>query len=150
MIIRTRSYRSNRILGLSTIAVLFFAGGCSGDESHRVRETPSLQEIGEEPGRFPIGYRFPTVGWLIKPPQSVLFICDEISDHHPPKAVGSCSEVQNEDVLGSGHLVTRKGTSFLPKPVALVCEVSDYAPGDIDPERVILRCKRKSSSLDPP
>ena len=147
MTIRKSSYRSNHVLRLSTIAVLFLAGGCSGDESRRVQEPPSLQEIGEEPDRFPIGYRFSTEGWLIKPPRSVLFICDEISDHNPPKAVGSCSEVENEDVLGTGRLVTRKGTSFLREPVALVCEVTDYAPGDVDPERVVLRCKRRSSSL---
>lgn len=106
-------------------------------------ESASLRDIGLHPESYAIGTRLEVVGWLIKPPRSVLFVCDEISDDYPPRAVGSCSEVENEELLDSKETMRVGRTRWIPEPVNLACEVSGYRPGDVNPERLTMSCKRQ-------
>jgi hypothetical protein len=126
----------------SLVVAVFLLAACSTESGDGPRANQvSLQDIGLHPENYEIGRRVEIEGWLIKPPRSVLFVCDEISDDSPPRAVGSCSEVENEELLDSEQTVRGGRTRWMPETVRLACEVSDYRPGDVNPERLTLSCE---------
>lgn len=126
--------------GSFVLTIALALGACSeGTLQPRQRET-SLHELGLNPDRFPLGQEVNITGWLIEPPRSVLFVCDEISSESPPRAIGSCSEVENEELLRSEDAVSRGATTWIPEAVTLTCEVTGYRPTVVRPERLALTC----------
>lgn len=125
----------------SLVLAVFLLAACSTEAGDGPRANQaSLQDIGLHPENYEIGRRVEIEGWLIKHPHSVLFVCDEISDDSPPRAVGSCSEVENEELLDSEETMRVGRTRWIAEPVNLTCEVSDYRPGDVNPERLTMSC----------
>ena len=129
-----------RFAASALIALLLFTG-CSAERNDvPSQDRASLRDIGLHPENYEIGRRLPITGWLIKPPRSVLFVCDEISSESPPRATGSCSEVENEELLNGGDLMKRGRTRWIQERIDLVCEVTGYRPTDVRPERLALTC----------
>lgn len=127
-------------IAASVVMAVFLLAGCSGDEDIPTNDRASLEHIGLHPETHEIGQRLEVSGWLIKPPRSVLFLCDEISSGSPPRAIGSCTEVENEELLNGGDLMKRGRTRWIQERIDLVCEVTGYRPTDVRPERLALTC----------
>ena len=122
------------------VVLLVFLTGCPDEKPPAPQDSASLRDIGLHPEDYEIGRRLGIDGWLIKPPRSVLFVCDEISDDSPPRAIGACSEVENEKLLRSGDTLKLGRTRWIPERLRLSCNVADYRPGDVRPERLTLNC----------
>ena len=115
--------------------------GCSREPSPPTQGAAGLRDIALHPERYAIGERVDVSGWLIRPPQSALFVCDRLGGETAPAATGSCVQVENEDLLDEGGASRLGGTRWVPGRVDLDCRVKRYLPADVRPERLSLTCE---------
>jgi hypothetical protein len=146
--------RIRRLLWLNIVAASAVAvGACqaASDASHEPK-TVSLRTLGSNPEQFSIGDVIVLRGFLIRPPSSVTFICDEISDASPPAATGACIEMEVPKISTFSSIRRLKQTTWSTQRVELQCEVSGFRPGDPDaayqpdfkPERLAVTCQPDS------
>jgi hypothetical protein len=146
--------RIRRLLWLNIVAASAVAvGACeAASDARRDPKTMSLRTLGSNPEQFSIGDVIVLRGFLIRPPSSVTFICDQISSARPPAATGACIEMEAPNISTFASVQRMKQTTWSTKQVELQCEVSGFRPGDpnaayqpdFKPERLAVTCQPDS------
>jgi hypothetical protein len=116
------------------------ATSCENQREAARLQFTTLKELAFNPSRFELGEEVRVEGFLIRPPRSATFVCDEISRDTPPRAVGHCIAMDRPQLSRFSELRVTERTRWLDQVRRFDCKVTAYLPGT-PPERVVLSCE---------